>query len=74
MVPRLEWCSCGKSGICMGCMIEKVVREQLGAEGYEYLAEFIPTIVLDKQAATMARTLGMSTKTASNRMNMQMKL
>jgi len=55
-------------------MIEKVVREQLGAEGYEYLAEFIPTIVLDKQAATMARTLGMSTKTASNRMNMQMKL
>jgi len=58
----------------MGCMIEKVVQEQLGNEGFEYLAEFIPTVVMDKQTAKMAASIGMPVKTAKNVMNMKMQM
>ena len=67
-----EWCTCGKAGICIGCLIAKVVREQLGLEGFDYLSEFVPTLVLDKPAAQLARHLAMSTKVAKTVMNMNL--
>ena len=63
-----SWCTCTKQGICMGCMIEAAIREKLGTEGWDYLAEFIPMIALDKPVVNLIRTMGVSVKTARTAM------
>lgn len=31
------WCACGNKGKCLGCAIERLVREHLGTQGLAYL-------------------------------------
>ena len=35
--PEAPWCTCNHMGVCLGCMIEKKVKELYGTQGLAHL-------------------------------------
>ena len=35
------WCTCSHMGVCLGCNIERIVRERLGTDGLAYLLDHL---------------------------------
>lgn len=42
-IQRGAWCSCDLGGTCLGCVIQKVVREHYGQQGEAYLLTHVGT-------------------------------
>jgi len=36
----MKWCKCNNDRLCMGCKIDKLVRDEYGVEGIKYLLRY----------------------------------
>jgi hypothetical protein len=57
-----QWCKCENRGTCMGCMIQKLVRDHLGIDGERYLSLFVPAIQIQEKALELKSPFALSAK------------